>query len=76
VETDTVPKTEVQLVSLYIKIPGTGSEPIGQRIVEVPDDATWQWELGSARREPGRDTRHLWPVEPIFYYRRFAAAEP
>lgn len=47
VETDTVPKTEVRLVSLYVKIPGGGSEPIGQRIVEVPDDATSQWELGS-----------------------------
>lgn len=47
VETDTVPKTEVRLVSLYAKIPGASSEPIGQRIVEVPDDATWQWELGS-----------------------------
>ena len=47
VETDMVPKTEVRLVSLYAKIPGASSEPIGQRIVEVPDDATWQWELGS-----------------------------
>ena len=47
VETDTVPKTEVQLVSLYVKIPKAGSEPIGQRIVEVPDDAIWQWQLGS-----------------------------
>jgi cytochrome c553 len=47
VEADTVPKTEVQLVSLYVKIPGAGSEPIGQRIVEVPDDAIWQWQLGS-----------------------------
>lgn len=47
VETDTVPKTEVRLVSLYVKIPGAGSEPIGNRIVEVPDDATWQWELGN-----------------------------
>jgi cytochrome c553 len=51
VETDTVPKTEVQLVSLYVKIPGAGSEPIGQRIVEVPDDATWQWQLGSTHAD-------------------------
>ena len=51
VETDTVPKTEVQLVSLYVKIPGAGNEPIGQRIVEVPDDATWQWQLGSTHAD-------------------------
>lgn len=46
VETDTVPKTRVGDVSLYVKIAGAGSEPLGDRIVEVPDDAR-QWELGN-----------------------------
>jgi cytochrome c553 len=48
VETDIAPKTRVGLVSLHVKI--SGSEPLGQRIVEVPDDAK-QWELGSAHTE-------------------------
>ena len=48
VETNTAPKTRVGLVSLNVKIPG--SEPLGQRIVEVPDDAK-QWELGNAHTE-------------------------
>ena len=38
IETDTVPKTAVRGVSLYAKIPGGGSEALGKRIVEVPDD--------------------------------------
>ncbi len=38
IETDTVPKTAVRGVSLNAKIPGGGSEPLGRRIVEVPDD--------------------------------------
>ena len=50
VETDTVPKTRVGEVSLYVKIPDGGSEPIGARIVEVPDDAK-QWELGNVHTE-------------------------
>jgi len=50
VETDTVPKTEVRAVSLYEKIPGAGREPIGRRIVEVPDDPK-QWELGNPHAE-------------------------
>ncbi len=48
VETDTAPKTRVGLISLQVKIPG--SEPLGQRIVEVPDDAK-QWEFGNAHTE-------------------------
>ncbi|HEX4269366.1 MAG TPA: c-type cytochrome [Steroidobacteraceae bacterium] len=44
VESDTAPRTRVGGVSLYIKIPGAGSEPLGARIVEVPSD-TSQWEL-------------------------------
>ncbi|HEY6514531.1 MAG TPA: c-type cytochrome [Steroidobacteraceae bacterium] len=50
VETDRVPKTRVGYISLYVKIPGAGSEPLGERIVEVPDDAR-QWELGSAHTD-------------------------
>jgi cytochrome c553 len=50
VETDTAPKTHVGSVSLYTKIPGAGSEPLGARIVEVPDDAR-QWELGNPHTE-------------------------
>ncbi|MGH6878460.1 MAG: c-type cytochrome, partial [Rhizomicrobium sp.] len=48
VETDTAPKTRVGLVSLHVKI--AGSEPLGQRIVEVPNDAR-QWELGNPHTE-------------------------
>ena len=50
VETDTVPKTSVQGVSLYAKVPGAGREPIGQRIVEIPDDFK-QLELGDPHSE-------------------------
>jgi cytochrome c553 len=48
VETDTVPKTRIGLVCLHVKVPGT--EPLGQRIVEVPDDAK-QWEIGNPHTE-------------------------
>jgi cytochrome c553 len=44
VETDTVPRSRVDGISLYVKIPGAGTEPLGARIVEVPAD-TSQWEL-------------------------------
>ncbi|HEY1891387.1 MAG TPA: c-type cytochrome [Steroidobacteraceae bacterium] len=47
VETDTAPKVHVGGVSLYMKTPGAGTEPLGERIVEVPDD-TRQCELGNA----------------------------
>lgn len=46
VESATVPRTRVGLVSLRVKIPGGGTEPLGERIIEVPDDAG-QWELGN-----------------------------
>jgi cytochrome c553 len=45
VETDRAPKTEVE-VDLYARVPGGGSEPLGQRIVEIPDDIK-DWELGN-----------------------------
>lgn len=50
VETARAPKTRVGGVSLYVKIPGAGTEPLGERIVEVPDDAR-QWELGNAHTD-------------------------
>jgi len=49
VETDTVPKTAIRGVSLYAKIPG-GNEPLGRRIVEVPDDFE-QWDLANPHTE-------------------------
>lgn len=48
VETDTAPRTRIGLVCLHVKIPG--SEPLGQRIIEVPDDAK-QWEFGNPHTE-------------------------
>src|SRR5271156_689397 len=38
VETDTVPKTQTAGVSVLAPIPGAGTEPLRQRIIEVPDD--------------------------------------
>lgn len=49
-ETDTAPKVHVGEVSLYVKSPGAGTEPLGERIVEVPDDAR-QWLLGNAHTD-------------------------
>ena len=37
VEADTVPKTQIARV-FYMIVPDGGTEPLGQRIVEVPDD--------------------------------------
>jgi cytochrome c553 len=48
VETDKAPKTRIGLICLHVKVPGT--EPMGQRIVEVPDDAK-QWEIGNPHTE-------------------------
>ncbi|HEY6515894.1 MAG TPA: c-type cytochrome [Steroidobacteraceae bacterium] len=47
VEADRAPKVYVGGVSLYMKTSGAGTEPLGERIVEVPDDAR-QWKLGNA----------------------------
>lgn len=38
VETDTVPRTVVSGVSMYGVVDGGGTEPIGERIVEVPEN--------------------------------------
>jgi cytochrome c553 len=38
VETTTVPKTRIQQ-GMFLKLEGSATEPIGQRIIEVPDDA-------------------------------------
>jgi cytochrome c553 len=39
VETDTVPKTFVGKGNMRFVLPGGGDEPIGQRIIEVPEDS-------------------------------------
>ena len=38
VETDTVPKTYVAPGNIRLKLPSGGTEPIGRRIVELPED--------------------------------------
>ncbi len=38
VETDTVPKTRIS-IGMYLPIEGGGTEPIGQRIIEMPENA-------------------------------------
>ncbi len=38
VETDTVPKTRLS-VGMYLPLEGGGTEPIGQRIIEMPENA-------------------------------------
>jgi cytochrome c553 len=47
VETDTVPKTYVNPSNMRLALPGGGSEPIGNRIVELPDD-----EAAAIARDP------------------------
>ena len=47
-ETDTVPKTHTS-VGMYMPIPGGGTEPIGQRIIEVPADPEGTEELRNPR---------------------------
>jgi cytochrome c553 len=47
VETDTVPKTYVNPSNMRLALPGGGSEPIGSRIVELPDD-----ESAAIARDP------------------------
>ncbi|MGH6887816.1 MAG: c-type cytochrome [Rhizomicrobium sp.] len=46
IETDVVPKTSVQGVSVYAKAPGGGTEPLGRRIVEIPQDFA-DWSFGN-----------------------------
>ena len=38
VETDTVPKTYVGPGNKRLRLPGGGTEPIGNRIIEIPED--------------------------------------
>lgn len=47
VETDTVPVTTTASM-MYLQVPGAGTEPIGERIIEVPEDA----ELVEIQRSP------------------------
>lgn len=50
VEADAAPKVHVGGPSLYVKTSGAGTEPLGERIVEVPDD-TSQYELGNSHTD-------------------------
>jgi cytochrome c553 len=47
VESDTAPKFEVHEGFLYARSPAGGTEPLRERIVELPDDVH-QWDLGNA----------------------------
>ncbi|HEY2529265.1 MAG TPA: c-type cytochrome [Xanthobacteraceae bacterium] len=47
VETDTVPKTYVNLSNMRLALPSGGSEPIGNRIIELPED-----EAAAVARDP------------------------
>jgi cytochrome c553 len=47
VEADTVPKTYVNASNMRLAVPSGGSEPIGDRIVELPDD-----EAAAVARDP------------------------
>jgi cytochrome c553 len=49
VESDTVPKTYIARL-FFVKAPGGGSEPLGARIVEMPDDVD-QFELRDSRSQ-------------------------
>ena len=46
-ETDTVPKTYVNPSNMRVALPGGGTEPIGSRIVELPED-----EAAAVARDP------------------------
>jgi cytochrome c553 len=46
-ETDTVPKTYVNPSNMRVALPGGGTEPIGNRIVELPED-----EAAAIARDP------------------------
>jgi cytochrome c553 len=48
VETDTVPRTRAGVNGLFLPLPGGEQEPLGQRIVEVPENA----ELTERLRSP------------------------
>ncbi len=49
VETDTIPKTYIARL-FFVKRPEGGTEPLGQRIVEMPDDVE-QFELRDTRTQ-------------------------
>jgi cytochrome c553 len=49
VETDTVPKTYIARL-FFVKQPEGGTEPLGRRIIEVPDDVV-QFELRDTRAQ-------------------------
>lgn len=46
-ETDTIPKTYVNRSNMRLALPGAGAEPIGNRIVELPEN-----EQAAVERDP------------------------
>lgn len=49
VETDMAPKTDVTVNGLFYALPGSETEPLGKRIVEVPEDADLTLKLRAPR---------------------------
>ncbi len=52
VETETVPKTRAGVNGLFLPVPGNDTEPLGKRIIEVPES--------TALTEPWRSPRSGW----------------
>jgi len=52
VETETVPKTRAGVNGLFLPLPGNETEPLGKRIIEVPEN--------TALTEPWRSPRSGW----------------
>jgi len=50
IETDVAPKATAQSVGIMAKAPGGGTEPLGHRIVEIPDDIR-NWELSNTHMQ-------------------------
>ena len=49
IETKTVPKTRILSDGLFLKLEGNQTEPIGNRIVEVPESTVATWDLRDDR---------------------------
>ena len=49
VETDTAPRTRAGVNGLFVPLPGNEREPLGQRIVEVPENPEFTERLRSPR---------------------------
>ena len=49
VESDTAPRTRAGVNGLFVPLPGNETEPLGQRIVEVPENPEFTERLRSPR---------------------------